>query len=142
MTEVSGRALFGSTKTHAHRSVSVPRFLRDDLAQQLAGKAADDMVFTSPAGSVLRIGNWRRQCFDRAARDAGLNLTPHELRHTAASLAIASGASIKSVQRMLGHKSAVLTLDLYGHLYEDDLDQVAEWLYEARAAPSAPRNYG
>jgi hypothetical protein len=43
---------------------------------------------------------------------------------------------------MLGHTSAVLTLDLYGHLYEDDLDQVAEWLYEARAAPSAPRNYG
>jgi integrase len=138
MTEVSGRALFGSTKTHAHRSVSVPRFLRDDLAQQLAGKAADDMVFTSPAGSVLRIGNWRRQCFDRAARDAGLNLTPHELRHTAASLAIASGASIKSVQRMLGHKSAVLTLDLYGHLYEDDLDLVAERLHEARAPRVRP----
>ena len=40
-------------------------------------------------------------------------------------MAIASGASIKSVQRMLGHKS---TLDLYGHLYEDELDQVAERL--------------
>jgi integrase len=60
MTEVSGRALFGSTKTHSHRSVPVPRFLRDDLAQHLAGKAADDLLLTSPAGSVLRVGNWRQ----------------------------------------------------------------------------------
>ena len=39
---------------------------------------------------------------------------PHELRHTAASLAIASGADVKIVQQMLGHKSATMTLDLYG----------------------------
>ena len=38
----------------------------------------------------------------------------HELRHTAASLAIQAGAN------MLGHKSAGLTLDRYGHLYESD----------------------
>jgi integrase len=41
---------------------------------------------------------------------------PHELRHTAVSLAIASGADVKVVQPMLGHKSATLTLDLHGHL--------------------------
>jgi hypothetical protein len=51
---------------------------------------------------------------------------PHELRHTAASLAITSGADIKIVQQMLGHKSAVTTLDQYGHLFGDRLDIVAD----------------
>jgi len=41
-------------------------------------------------------------------------LTPHELRHTVASLAVSVGANIKSVQRMLGHASAAMTLDVYG----------------------------
>ncbi|MET8779837.1 tyrosine-type recombinase/integrase [Nocardia sp. NPDC004654] len=52
-------------------------------------------------------------------------VVPHGLRHTAASLAISAGANIKVVQRMLGHKTATLTLDLYGHLFPDDLDTVA-----------------
>ncbi|MHB8188622.1 MAG: tyrosine-type recombinase/integrase, partial [Dermatophilaceae bacterium] len=59
---------------------------------------------------------------------------PHELRHTAASLAIASGANVKVVQQMLGHKSATMTLDLYGHLFEDQLDEVADALDLARTA--------
>lgn len=42
-----------------------------------------------------------------------------------ASLAISSGANAKVVQRLLGHKTAVLTLDRYGHLFPDDLDAVA-----------------
>ncbi|MEV0059280.1 tyrosine-type recombinase/integrase [Nocardia sp. NPDC050718] len=49
-------------------------------------------------------------------------MVPHSLRHTAASLAISAGANIKVVQRMLGHKTATLTLDLYGHLFDEDLD--------------------
>ncbi|WP_416382012.1 tyrosine-type recombinase/integrase [Nocardia cyriacigeorgica] len=64
--------------------------------------------------------------FDQAAAAAGLSsIAPHGLRHTAASLAISAGANIKVVQRMLGHKTATLTLDLYGHLFPDDLDAVA-----------------
>ena len=55
-------------------------------------------------------------------------LTPHELRHTAASLAILAGASVKSVQRMLRHSSAALTLDRYGHLFEDEHEAVADRL--------------
>ena len=50
----------------------------------------------------------------------------HDLRHTAASLAIASGADVKAVQRMLGHASATMTLDLYGHLWDRGLDDVAD----------------
>ena len=48
----------------------------------------------------------------------------HELRHTAASLAIQAGANIKALQNMLGHESAGLTLDRYGHLYESDVEAV------------------
>lgn len=55
-------------------------------------------------------------------------ITPHDLRHTAASLAISAGANVKAVQRMLGHASAVMTLDTYADLFEDDLGSVAEVL--------------
>jgi hypothetical protein len=46
-------------------------------------------------------------------------------------LAIGSGASVKAVQRMLGHASATLRLDRYGHLFDDELDAVADHLDEA-----------
>jgi integrase len=59
---------------------------------------------------------------------------PHELRHTAASLAIAARADVKVVQQMLGHKSATMTLDLYGHLFPDRLDEVADALDVAARA--------
>lgn len=39
--------------------------------------------------------------------------------HTAASLAISTGADIKAVQRMLDHKNASMTSDRYGHLYTE-----------------------
>jgi integrase len=134
VAEVNGRIVFGSPKSHQHRSVPVPRFLRDELMAATAGKSPGDLVFASPTGTVLRLSNFRNRVFDGAARAAALDgLTPHELRHTSASLAIAAGASIKGVQRMLGHKSATLTLDRYGHLFGDELDLVAERLDVHRA---------
>lgn len=63
-------------------------------------------------------------------------MTLHDLRHTAASLAISSGANVKAVQRMLGHASAAMTLDLYADLFDDDLDDVAMRLHDAVAAAS------
>ena len=132
MTDVKGRAIFGTPKTHQRRWVPVPTFLRDRLSERLANCQPDDPLFTSPLGAPLRGNNFRRRCFDRAAADVGLaGLVPHELRHTAASLAIASGASVKAVQSMLGHASAAMTLDRYGHLYEDELDAVADRMDEA-----------
>ena len=59
VTEVNGGRLdWGLPKSHERRWVPVPRFLVDDLAQHLAGKAPDDLVFTSPQGAVLRVA-WR-----------------------------------------------------------------------------------
>jgi integrase len=65
---------------------------------------------------------------------AGLpRLTPHDLRHTAASLAVRSGANVKAVQRMLGHASAAMTLGVYADLFDDDLDAVAARLDQGLA---------
>jgi integrase len=72
-------------------------------------------------------GNFRRYTFDPAVEAAGLaGITPHDLRHTAASLAVSAGANVKAVQRMLGHQSAAMTLDVYSGLFDADLDGVAE----------------
>jgi integrase len=64
-------------------------------------------------------------------------ITPHDLRHPAASLAIAAGANVKAVQRMLGHASASMTLDVYAGLFGDDPDAVASRLDDAVAARGA-----
>ena len=67
-------------------------------------------------------------------------LHPHELRHTAASSAIASGADVKVVQQMLGHSSATMTLDTFGHLFDDRLDEVGDAMDRARTADQHRRN--
>ena len=61
-------------------------------------------------------------------------MTPHDLRHTAASLAVSAGANVKAVQRMLGHASAAMTLDVYADLFDDDLDAVAIALNDGATA--------
>ncbi len=53
------------------------------------------------------------------------------LRHTATSLAVSSGANVKAIQRMLGHASAAMTLDVYADLFDDDLEALAEPLDQA-----------
>ena len=53
-------------------------------------------------------------------------VTAHDLRHTAASLAIHAGANPKVVQRMLGHASAAMTLGVYADLFDSDLTSVAD----------------
>lgn len=139
VTSVNGRLVWGTPKNHSRRWVGVPAFVADQLAQHVDGLSADDLVFTSPQGEPLRAGNFRRDVFTPAARRVGLaGLVPHELRHTAASLAIAAGADVKVVQQMLGHRSATMTLDLYGHLFDDRLNDVADALDAAARAARGP----
>jgi integrase len=136
VTEVDGsRLVWGTPKTHGRRSVPLPRFLVDELARTVVTRPADELAFPSPKGAVLRNRNARSAWFDAAARAIGEpGLTPHELRHTAASLAIKAGANVKAVQRMLGHASAAMTLDRYTDLFDDDLDDVADRLDALRAS--------
>ena len=79
------------------------------------------------AGGVLRLGTFRRRAVAPAFRRVCLDhLTLDDLRHTAASLAIAAGANVKDFQAMLGHASAAMTLDTYAGLFDDSLDDVAD----------------
>ena len=66
-------------------------------------------------------GKW----FARACDAVGLKrMTIHDLRHTAASLMVKSGANVKAIQRRLGHTLAAMTLDAYANLFDDNLDSV------------------
>jgi integrase len=138
-TEVAGKLEFGTPKTHQQRTVPLPAAVAESLARRCGGKRADDFVITTPAGTPLRLRNWRRVVFDPSVRAAGLvDVTPHDLRHTAASLAVSSGATVKAVQRMLGHASAAMTLDVYSGLFDDDLGDLADRMdAAARAAAEA-----
>ncbi len=140
VTEVAGKLIWGSPKTHEIRTVTMPPSVADAFTKRLSdGGDPDDLVFTAPHGGPLRGSNWRHRVWQPALKETTIDprFVPHELRHTAASLMIASGASIKAVQRQLGHASAAMTLDRYGHLYDDDLDALSGALEELRRAWSA-----
>jgi integrase len=135
-TEVDGRLVWGPPpKTYARRTVSLPRFLLR-AARRVSGGAA-----ARPGGSGVHRATGRAAAgaevvagiFKPAAVQAGLphRLRFHNLRHTCASLLIAQGASVKAVQAQLGHASATVTLDRYGHLFPDELQRLAERLQEA-----------
>ena len=101
------------------------------IAPAMVGKAPDELLWCRGDGSPLRppttthwFGAAVKRC--QAADKRFPRVTVHELRHTAASLMIASGAHVKTVQAQLGHKTATMTLDQYGHLFPDDLDDVAD----------------
>jgi integrase len=108
--------------------------LADELAAVMVGKDRDALVFTDQRGGVLRNSNWRARVFQPAVDkcqktdDSFPSITPHDLRHTAASLAISAGANVKALQRMLGHAKASMTLDVYADLFDEDLDGVADRL--------------
>jgi integrase len=138
-TEVGGRLVFGPPKTHEARTVIVPRFVIEPIEPLLDGRDASDLVFTAPRGGPIRLNNFRRRVFAPAAERIGIpELVPHDLRDTAASLAISSGASIKAVQRMLGHASAKMTLDVYGSLFEEDLETLADRIEDRYGSEPPP----
>ena len=131
----TGTPYLAEPKTHERRKVGLPPFLVEELRVLVTGREPGAWLFTSPYGSALNLPNWRRREFDTAVRRAGLEvrgLTPHSLRHTAASLAIAAGADVKVVQTMLGHKDAAMTLNTYAGLFPDRLDEVADRMERAR----------
>lgn len=135
---VRGTVVLGTPKTHKRRTVPYPAILDGELERATAGKDANDLVFAGLDGRHLITPTVRdRSWFDRALQEADLPpMTIHDLRHTAASLAVASGANVKAVQKMLGHASAAMTLDVYTDLFDDDLDAVAVRLNDAALAAS------
>lgn len=124
-----GHRKLGSPKTWERRSVAIPAF----LVAELESIQSPGWVFKAKRGGEIIASNWRNRTLTPAAAAIGLEgMHPHLFRHAAASLAIAAGADVKVIQTMLGHKSAAITLDVYGHLWGDRLDEVADALTDAR----------
>jgi integrase len=116
----------GPTKGREARSVPVPGFVLDELARQCRGKGPEDLVFPGPQGGYLPRPKSGRGWFAIAVERSGVqSITPHDLRHTCASLAVSAGANVLAVSRMLGHKDASVTLKVYADLFDSDLDAVA-----------------
>ena len=123
-------AVFGPTKTHQTRTVPVPAALDGYVRERVAATAAGGYLFPSPTGGVWTNTNFRaRSRWMDATKVAGVEgTTIHDLRHTAASLLIAAGADVKAVQVILGHSTATMTMDLYGHLFSEATWQAMERL--------------
>ncbi|MEV8223103.1 tyrosine-type recombinase/integrase [Dietzia maris] len=100
--EAGGKVLTTPGKTSTRRTVPVPAFLVVELSALMVGRSRDDLLFTGPGSRVLRPSNWRRRVFSPALTAARFDdpefpkVTPHDLRHTAASLAISAGANVKA----------------------------------------------
>jgi integrase len=127
-SEEAPRGELSPVKDHQARTVPIPRIVSEELAEFGSHQLSERLVFPSSRSTPLRNRNFRRDVFDDAVADLGLSITPHNLRDTAASLAIQAGASVVAVARLLGHESAATTLNHYAGLFPSDLDDVARRL--------------
>ena len=91
----------------------------------VAGLTIAELVFTSPAGRPIYSDKLAKR-FKAILRQAGLPMIRlYDLRHTAATLALAAGVPPKVVAEQLGHASAAFTLDVYSHLLPHMQEQAA-----------------
>jgi integrase len=134
---------WGGVKTHEARTVRLPRSISEELGAYLAGRARDARRWCSRRRWEAHYAphTWVKSFFKPAVRVAGLPeaLRLYDLRHTCASLLIAQGASVKAVQAQLGHATASITLDTYGHLFPSELEALADRLEQTRMAAIANR---
>ena len=146
MSEVSGKFHRVSPKNDRTRTVNLPAFVTDALAEHLANytdPAPDALVFTvSKGGGPLRNSNFRSRVWLPALRATGLSgIRVHDLRHTAAALLVAEGAHPLVVKSHLGHSSITVTMDVYGHLFASEAEELANRLdarHRAAADSVAP----
>lgn len=135
----------------------MPRSVAEEIGAQLADRPhePDDLVFTAPMGGPLDRAGFVKNYFKPAIRAANEaisklprdqrpaplpeRLRPYDLRHTCASLLIAQGASVKAVQTQMGHATATITLDTYGHLFPSEMEALGERLEAVREAARAKR---
>jgi len=136
-----GGALYVDTlKNKRARTVPLVEGLLPVVDRWSAGTAPDAWLFDAPRGGPLRESNWKRSVGWRAATAAAgvPGFRVHDLRHTAASVWLAAGADPKVVQRVLGHATAAMTMDLYGHLVDGNLWQAARLVGDISGTSEPP----
>jgi integrase len=117
------------------------KLLRQHRAAQETSVGACEYVFADAAGHALRHSHATHQ-FKAAVRTSGLPpVRLHDLRHGAATLALAAGVDLKTVQAMLGHSTIVTTADIYTsvlpELQRDAAAAIAALVLKA-PAPASP----
>jgi integrase len=124
----NGELFVDTLKSKRARTVPLVPAIVPIVDRWAEGKALDAWLFAAPRGGPLSEANWKRAVgWSTATRSIGLpRLRLHDLRHTAASVWLGAGADPKVVQRILGHASAAMTMDLYGHLIDHNLWAAAE----------------
>ncbi|WP_235683316.1 tyrosine-type recombinase/integrase [Mycolicibacterium fluoranthenivorans] len=126
-TQVRGQGLVeGDTKTHQTRTVPIlTTSLVEELTKLVDGRDPAQYVFPGPDGNAMTIG-WFNARFSKAVEALGVpGVTPHTLRHTAGSLALQLGASVATVQKLLGHRNATTTMNVYSHMLPDDFENLS-----------------
>jgi integrase len=134
-----GQLYLDTLKNRRSRTVPLVSELHPLVERRANGRAATDWLFPAPGGGPLRESNWKRTVhWSEAVAKLGYpTLRVHDLRHTAASLWLASGADPKVVQAVLGHFSAAMTMDVYGHLIAANLWESVARLGGTTGAPDA-----
>ncbi|MGH2739356.1 MAG: tyrosine-type recombinase/integrase [Actinomycetota bacterium] len=144
LAEIGAELIFGPTKSHAERSVPLTNSVSDKVQQHLDERVAvdvDALLFTSEKGRPLRYSNFRREVWNPALNSAKVaKVGLHVLRHSAAAAMIRAGASPKALQVILGHQSAGFTLSVYGHVFEQDMAELAQRLEEIVNPKRRPRS--
>lgn len=133
-----GHIVTADTKTlKSRRAVNLPEPVVELLARHReqqekqrvdlgAAWVETGFVFTSSIGTPIDPRNLYRD-FQKVCENAGLShWHPHELRHSAASLMLASGVKLQVVSQVLGHSSIRMTADVYGHILDPDREQAAK----------------
>jgi integrase len=93
------------TKTGRVRTVDALAVDLEAIRPKVA--APDELVFPSPTGRLLDLHNWRERVFKPAARSAGVEAVPYDLRHTFVSLLVHEGRSVPDVAAMAGRSQRV-----------------------------------
>lgn len=140
--QIGARHAVGQTKGKAVRSVPVPQFVLSELSALCTGKTAGDLVFSGDGKYLPRpksTNGWFRRAVERAKIQT---ITPHDLRHSAASLAVSAGVNVLALARMLGHKDPSVTLRVYADLFDTDLDAVASSLHATYSRPGLLESVG
>lgn len=119
------------TKTRRERSIPLTGPMRaviGELRAQRDPSRPFDLVFRDDRGQPLT-SDQVRSCLERTCARLKLpRLTPHGLRHSAASAMLESGEHPRVVQEMLGHTTIQVTMNVYSHVGTDLLYQAAERL--------------
>jgi integrase len=138
VTHTATGPVVGTPKSAAGvRDVAIPPHLlpavRDHLAEH-TGPARDALLFVSPLGTHLRSDSRMHDEFRAAAKAAGRpDLTFHDLRHTGATMAATTGATLAELMARLGHSTPNAAM-LYQHATSDRDRAIAEALSEFAGA--------